>query len=124
MTKPITFNPQELQYLEQTLNRWHDYRGTGSFSAEEHVIIRNIRGKVQMVNSPSILFTPEENNFLQSLIYRARADYGRAAGNSVFENTRGQVQQRTVQLMVDILAKLRGTIPEIINPGETEALQS
>lgn len=124
MTKPISFNPWEIQYLEQLLNRWHDYKGTGSFSIEEHSMVESIQKKVQMVSTLTILFTPNENNFLQSLIYRARADYGRGSGNSVFETgVRNQVQQRTVQLMIDILAKLRGTIPEIINPGETEAIR-
>ena len=123
--KLLIFNPWELQYLQQTLNRWYDYKGEGSFSSVEHGTVASIKSKVNVVNGTPVSLTPEENNFLQSLLYGARQDYGRGSGNSVFETgTRGQVQQRTVQLTADILAKLRNSLPPIINPGETEALES
>jgi hypothetical protein len=127
--KPLSFNTWELQYLQQTLNRWHDYKGHGAgggtFSDAEHKLVASIQKKVQVVAGTSIVFTAEENNFMQSLLWRARADYGRGSGGSVFETgVRGQVQQRTVQITADILAKLRGTKPIIVNPGETEALES
>lgn len=123
--KPLTFNFWELNYLQQTLNRWHDYKGVGSFSDEEHVYISSIKAKVQVVAGTIITLTPNENNFLQSILWQSRADYGRGSGGSVFDTgPRGQVQQRTVQLTADILAKLRGSLPPIINPGETEALTS
>lgn len=125
---PLTFNGWELQYLQATLNRWYDYKGHGAgggtFSDAEHLLVNSIRLKVQVVENTPVLFTPEENNFLQSLLWQGRQDYGRGSGNSVFENTRGQVQQRTVQINADILAKLRNTLSPIINAGETEALES
>jgi len=120
----LIFNQWELDWLQQTINRWYDYKGVGSFSSVEHEYVESIKAKVQVADGTAILFTPEENNFLQSLLYNGQQDYGRGSGNSVFENTRGQVQQRTVQITADILAKLRNAIPPIINPGETEALES
>jgi hypothetical protein len=122
---PIIFNRWELQYLQQTLNRWYNYKGVGSFSDAEHTLVENIKTKCQVVGGTPISFTSQENNFLQSLFYSAKQDYGRGSGNAVFETgVRGQVQQRTVQITADILAKLRGVLPSIINPGETEALES
>jgi hypothetical protein len=128
--KPLTFNGWELQYLQQTLNRWSDYKGSGSygggtFSDAEQVLVRSIKTKVQVVANQPVLFTSEENNFLQTVLWTGRQDYGRGSGNSVFETgVRQQVQQRTVQINADILAKLRNALPPIINPGETEALES
>ena len=129
MNSKLLFNIWELQYLQQTLNRWHDYKGSGAgggtFSDAEHILVASIQKKVQVVAGVAVLFTSEENLFLQSLLWRARADYGRGSGGSVFETgVRGQVQQRTVQITADILAKLRGTAPPVVLPGETEALES
>lgn len=123
----IIFNDWELQYLQQTLNRWYDYKGSstggGSFGGEQHTLVASIKAKVQVASGISVSLTPEENNFLQSVLYVGRQDYGRGSGNSVFETgVRGQVQQRTVQITADILAKLRNALPPIINPGETEAM--
>lgn len=121
----LTFNGWELQYLQQLISRWHNYKGIGSFSDVEHALIASIKPKVQVVDGTPITFTPEENNLLQTLLYIGKQDYGRGSGGTVFETgVRGQVQQRTVQLNSDILAKLRGALPDIINPGETEALES
>ena len=127
--KSILFNGWELQFLQQTLNRWYDYKGKGAygggtFSDAEQAIVKSIRPKVQVVEGTLVSFTPKENNFLQTVLYAGRQDYGRGSGNSVFESTRTQVQQRTVQLTLNILEKLRGSIPTLINPGETEALES
>jgi len=125
MSNPLIFNGWELQYLQQTINRWYDYKGIGPFSNEERAIVASIKTKVQVVDGTEVSLTAEENNFLQSLLYMGRQDYGRGSGGAVFETgVRGQVQQRTVQLNLDILAKLRGTLPVLINPGETEALES
>lgn len=121
----LTFNFWELQFLQQTLNRWRDYGGVGNFSPEEKTLVLAILRKVQVVDGTPVSFTAQENNFLQSLLYMGRQDYGRGSGGSVYETgVRGQVQQRTVQLTADILAKLRNAIPPVINPGETEALES
>lgn len=121
----IKFNFWELQYVQSLASRWSDYKGVGSFSVAEHVLIDSIKRKVQVVDGTEVLFTPEESNFLQSLLYIGKQDYGRGSGGTVSETgVRGQVQQRTVILNNSILAKLRGDIPPIINPGETEALES
>lgn len=123
--KPLIFNGWELQYLQQTLNRWHDYKGNGVFSGTEQGLVATIRLKLQVVDGTLVSLTPAENNFLQSLLYIGYQDYGRGSGGSVFETgVRGQVQQRTVQLNSNILAKLRGALPVLLNPGETEALES
>jgi|SRR5665213_1239070 len=122
--EPLIFNGWELQYLQTTINRWYDYKGVGSFSDAEHRLIESIKTKVQVVDGTTILLTPEESNFLQTIIYTGQQDYGRSSGSSLVEDTRGQRQQRTVQITADILAKLRNATPPIINPGETEALES
>ena len=128
--KPLTFNQWEIQYLQKTLNRWYDYKGQGAygggtFSDAEQTLVRSIKTKVQVVAGQPVSLTTEENNFLQTILWTGRQDYGRGSGNSVFETgVRGQVQQRTVQINADILAKLRNALPPIINSGETEALES
>ena len=122
---PILFTSWELQYLQQIMNRWHDYKGVGSFSDEEHQLITSIRQKVQVVDGTPVSFSAPESNFLQSLLYIGKQDYGRGSGGSVFETgVRGQVQQRTVFINSSILAKLQGSPAPIVNPGETEALES
>jgi hypothetical protein len=127
--KSLTFNFWELQYLQQTLNRWYDYKGNGAgggtFSDAERSLVQSIKKKVQVVDGTPVIFNADENNFLQSILYMGQQDYGRGSGGSVFETgVRGQVQRRTVQINADILAKLRNALPPIINPGETESLES
>jgi hypothetical protein len=125
MPNTLLFTPWELAYLQQTLNRWYDYKGVGAFSDKEHGLVASIRIKCQVADGTPVSLTPEENNLLQSLLYIGYQDYGRGSGGSVFETgVRGQVQQRTVQINSDILAKLRGALPVLLNPGETEALES
>jgi hypothetical protein len=117
--KPLIFNGWELAYLQQTINKWYDYKGVGAFSDEERALVASIKTKVQVADGVEVSFTPAENNFLQSLLYMGRQDYGRGSGGSVFETgVRGQVSQRTVQLTADILAKLRGMPPSITLPAE------
>lgn len=121
----MKFNYWELNYLQATLNRWYDYKGAGVFSDAEVGLVRSIRTKVQVTDGTEVSFSPEENKFLQSLFYVAKQDYGRGSGRDVFDaNIRLDCQQRTVQIAADILAKLRGEIPPIVNPGPTEALES
>lgn len=121
--KPLIFDGWELQYLQQTLSRWHDYKGHGAgggtFSDAERKLVFSIKGKVQVADGTSVSFTPEESNFLQSILYQNRQDYGRGSGGAVFETgVRQQVQQRSVYLNAAILAKLRGTLPPVIAPLE------
>jgi len=123
MNNPLIFDGWELQYLQQTLSRWHDYKGNGAgggtFSDTERALVQSIQKKVQVVAGITVSFTSEENAFLQSVFMRARADYGRGSGGSVFETgVRQQVQQRSVYLNAAILAKLRGALPPIIAPLE------
>lgn len=125
----ILFNPHELQYLQQTLSRWHDYKGHGAgggtFSDVEHKIVEAIQKKVQVTSGTPVSFTPREANFLKNILYVGKQDYGRGSGNSVFETgVRAQVQQRTVQINGAILAKLNNEPVPVVNPGETEALES
>lgn len=115
----ILFNPYELQYLQQTIVRWSFYKGIGTFTPEEVSIITSIKTKVQVVAGVPVSFTPAESNFLQSLLYMGKQDYGRGSGNSVFETgVRLQVQQRSVALNASILAKLHGQPAPIINVPE------
>lgn len=127
-TKGLLFNGWELQYLQATLNRWHDYKGHGlgggTFSDAERLLVETIRHKVQVVDGTPITFTSEEKYFLEKILYDGKQNYGRGGGNAVFESTRTQVQQRTVFLNSSILAKLQGWPAPIVNPGETEALES
>src|SRR5271170_3463203 len=109
MLKPIYFNPYELNYLQSTVRRWYDYKGTGTggsnFSPAGHALTTTILAKVQITADKPITFTNEEADLLRSLLYMGKQDYGRGSGNSVFEDTRSQVQQRSVQLNGAILAK-------------------
>jgi hypothetical protein len=123
MNNPLIFDGWELQYLQQTMSRWHDYKGHGAgggtFSDRERILVSSIKTKVQVVAGTPVSFTPEENNFLQTVFYQSRQDYGRGSGGSVFETgVRNQVQQRAVYLNASILAKLRGNLPLIIAPLE------
>lgn len=126
--KTIYLNGWELNYLQSTLNRWYDYKGIGTFSDEEQDIISSIKSKVNtvqttsrrtskpMANSVPVSLSPAEDNFLQSLLYVGKQDYGRGAGNSVFETgVRLQVQQRSVEINSSILAKLQGNKPPIVD---------
>jgi hypothetical protein len=123
MSNSLTFDGWELQYLQSTLTRWHDYKGHGAgggtFSDAERQLVLSIRTKVQVVEGSSVSFTAQENNFLQSILYESRQNYGRGSGGSVFETgVRQQVQQRAVYLNAAILAKLRANLPPIIAPLE------
>ena len=123
----IVFNDWELQFLQATLNRWRQYKSVGKGQEGDDTfisLVASIQSKVQVISNTPISFSAQENNFIQMLLYASKQDYGRGAGNSVFEDTRSQVQQRTVQLNNDILAKLRGDPIVLINPGETESEES
>ncbi len=120
---PLIFDGWELQYLQSTLTRWHDYKGHGAgggtFSDAERTLVFSIRTKVQVVEGTSVSLTAAENNLLQNIFYQSRQDYGRGSGGSVFETgVRQQVQQRAVYLNAAILAKLRNALPPIIAPLE------
>lgn len=124
---PIVFTFWELDYLQSVVERWHLYRGVGSFSDHEHEIIASIKTKVQVADGTPVSFLPEESLFLQSLLNMGKQDYGRGSGGSVFETgVRQQVHQRTVYINSSILAKLQGKPQPIVLPpeqGEAGALK-
>ena len=124
----LTFNYYEQNYLQVTVRRWYDYKGTGvggsNFSAEEHAMLVSMLAKVQVAPGTPISFTAAEADMLRTLLYIGKQDYGRGSGGSVFETgVRQQVQQRTVEINGSILAKLNNepipivNVPEQSDPG-------